>query len=119
MDHLVFVYGTLKRGYALNQALSRSLFISKATTGPQYTLLSGPMFPFLVERKGIGARGELYMVDDKTLQDLDRIEGHPNFYKRQKIKVRDEFGRELEAFAYIHPDNKRVSDFHEVFEWAK
>lgn len=119
MDNLVFVYGSLKRGYPLNQALSRSLYVSKATAGPQYTLLEGDMFPFLVERKGIGARGELYLVDDRTLEDLDRIEGHPNFYKRKQIKITDEFGQERTAFAYIHPDNRRMTDLVETFEWGR
>lgn len=117
MKHLVFVYGSLKRGYSLNHVLYRSLYISRATAGPEYTLLEGYAFPFLVERKGIGARGELYLVDDNTLDILDRIEGHPNFYERKKITVKDEDGIEKEVYAYIHPDTLEMQDLVETFVW--
>jgi gamma-glutamylcyclotransferase (GGCT)/AIG2-like uncharacterized protein YtfP len=31
--------------------------------------------------------GELYEVDDETLAALDRLEGHPSFYRRTAITL--------------------------------
>jgi hypothetical protein len=34
-------------------------------------------------------RGEVWAVDDRTLASLDRLEGHPRFYRRERLGCRD------------------------------
>jgi len=48
----IFTYGSLKAGYRLHYLLEYYPYLGKATTGPEYTLLDGPYFPFMVEREG-------------------------------------------------------------------
>jgi len=116
---IVFCYGTLKKGYGLNHILQGCEYLGAATTSPEYTLLNGNNFPFLVERKGIGAKGEVYKVTSDIVNILDQVEGHPNFYERKIIRVKDDSGLELNVLAYIHPDNGYVSELEEVFEWER
>lgn len=62
--------------------------------------------------------GELYMVDDATMDRLDHVEGHPDFYKREKIKVYDSNGNEVECWAYIFPKEKLdLSKLEKVYEF--
>ena len=81
---LVFVYGTLKYGFH-NHRFLIGLPFEKAFA-PNIDLHAGPLFPF-AKRGTNFACGELYKVDLHTLKKLDKLEGHPNFYCREKITV--------------------------------
>lgn len=86
---LAFVYGTLRKGYGNHPILEDSLFVGNAKSLPQYTMLHLGGFPGVVAGGTTSIVGELYDVDDETLANLDRLEGHPNFYKRASISVHD------------------------------
>jgi gamma-glutamylaminecyclotransferase len=105
----VFVYGTLLRGYGNHRLLEqgRALFLGRARTAPQYTLVSLGPFPGLIAEGATAVHGELYAVDDETLAALDRLEGHPRFYARKRVEIagRDEdevWGYFLPAEEYGH-----------------
>lgn len=100
--YLIFVYGTLKRGFWNHSLLEHSAFIGKARTGREFTLKVNGL-PYLIEEEGIGASGELYAVSKMTLKSLDKLEGHPGFYQRKKIQVIDSNGKKQKVFAYIYP----------------
>jgi len=102
LTHIIFVYGTLKRSCHNYWFLKdfRARFLSTAEIGKEYTLFVG-FLPFLVEKVGDGAKGELFLVDDVALQALDRLEGHPHNYKRSPVKVTTPDGKIVEAWAYI------------------
>lgn len=52
-------------------------------------------FPGIVPGEA-AIEGELYEVDAATLVRLDRLEGHPHFYRRTPIKLHD--GSEVETY---------------------
>ena len=82
----LFVYGTLKKQYSRNDILSAASFIKEIKSLPRYTMIDLGAFPGILD-SGINViYGELYEVDDSTLEMCDLIEGHPNFYKRKFIK---------------------------------
>lgn len=100
--HLVFVYGSLKSGFHNHRLLDHGgvMALGAATTVKPYFMLSGRAFPFLIDPAALGAdheacvadvigrvRGELYAIDDETMADLDRLEGHPDFYKRELVPI--------------------------------
>lgn len=43
-------------------------------------------------------KGELYRVNENGLKQLDQFEGHPDFYVRKEIEVKEERGRDLYEF---------------------
>lgn len=103
MGEKLFVYGTLKRGYGNHHYLSESEFLGKAITKKRYALYSDGI-PFLVKEPPVSRiKGELYEVDSETLENVDLLEGHPSVYRREKIVVILEDGREVEAWAYFYP----------------
>ena len=75
--HLVFVYGTLKRGGSNHHFLAGQRFLGRARTAPGFTLYSLGEYPGLVERADDrdGVAGELWEVDSSALRRLDQLEG--------------------------------------------
>ena len=73
---IVFVYGSLKRGYALHHLLRTAQFLGTACTQPLYRLFDLGSYPGLVEwPEGLSIHGELYAVTAENLQRLDQAEG--------------------------------------------
>jgi gamma-glutamylaminecyclotransferase len=99
LNHKVFVYGSLRRFGALNFYLSDSQFLGDTKTGKEFTLFSLGPFPALVKTGDTAVIGELYEVSDATLAQLDRAEGHPDFYVRTRILLDDG----SEVYAYLLP----------------
>lgn len=86
----VFVYGTLKQGHGNHDALRHSDFLGRCALTGNYALLSLGWFPGLIESKDQPQRtvvGEVYRISRETLDVLDMIEGHPNFYRRVKVST--------------------------------
>lgn len=80
----LFVYGTLKTGNFNNRLLNG--FKGIPAKAPGILLFEGPGYPFAKRGSGT-AIGELYEIDEKTLARIDRLEGHPEYYHREKTKV--------------------------------
>ncbi|XP_059409139.1 gamma-glutamylaminecyclotransferase C-like [Carassius carassius] len=98
MAHMarVFVYGTLKKGQPNyfrmeNTSHGQAEFLARARTVEPYPLVIATKYniPFLLNRPGTGQRvyGEIYRVDQKMLDFLDRFEGCPERYQRTEIKL--------------------------------
>jgi gamma-glutamylcyclotransferase (GGCT)/AIG2-like uncharacterized protein YtfP len=82
--HLVFVYGTLRRGGAgaIPIRFPKSKFIIDAkVTGKLYDLGAYPGL-LLNESKSL-VLGEVYEVDDETLNELDDFEASSNYLRKQ------------------------------------
>ena len=51
--------------------------------------------------RGERVRGAIYEISEQCLQRLDKFEGHPTDYARQKVTVFDEDSEPIEAITYI------------------
>lgn len=118
--HPVFVYGSLKRGFYNHHCLDGALLVGEAETAERFPLIPGTHYPFLVDEAGEGHRvkGEVYIVDDGGLARLDRLEGHPHYYRRRMIDVKLGEGCEpVEALAYFiqgrRPEGEPVEEWRE------
>jgi len=94
-EHLVFVYGTLKKGLALHDVLLTSRYLGQdSVEGAIYTLGWFPGY-----KRGTGVvHGEVYAVSTRTLADLDRIEGEGSMYIRETIRTYS--GRQVWIYRY-------------------
>lgn len=111
--HLLFVYGTLKAGYGNNRRLGSSSLIGHASTEQPMSFVDLGSFPALVPPRAnipqYHVKGELYEVDDHTLEMCDRLEGHPTFYTREEIGVvLDEFNLAVDCWAYILKNSRHA-----------
>ena len=106
MPHLVFVYGTLKRGFPNHHVMQAGTFLGEARTLERYPMIvQGHHFsPVMLPEPGSGHRiiGEIWEVDDALLTVLDRLESvHlPTGYIRETIKV-EMAGRSFDAQVYF------------------
>lgn len=99
----IFVYGTLKRWRPNHSLIKHCTFLGEAYTNKEFTLVEGGL-PYLLRQPGEGCLGEMFEIDWKDLIALDRLEGHPNFYRRETIKVYDlDTKAPVEVYAYIYP----------------
>ncbi|HAA05100.1 MAG TPA: gamma-glutamylcyclotransferase [Syntrophobacteraceae bacterium] len=106
-DTLLFVYGTLRRGYANHEVyLADALCLGKAITEERFALFVDD-FPYLTKSAEISrVVGELYRIDDRTLDHIDCLEGHPDDYRREKIQVVTDLGARCSAWAYFYPKSR-------------
>lgn len=90
---LIFVYGSLKRSYALHHLLEGQVFRGPAETYPLYRIFDLGSYPGLVDwPEGLMIQGELYGVDAECLRKLDEAEGvDEGLYARRPIKLQPPF----------------------------
>jgi gamma-glutamylcyclotransferase (GGCT)/AIG2-like uncharacterized protein YtfP len=85
--HLVFVYGTLRRDGARSMSIRfpDSKFIADAkVSGSLYDLGAYP--GLLSNESDSSVTGEVYEVDDETLNELDDFEASSN-YRRKQVEI--------------------------------
>jgi len=105
LSQLVFVYGSLKRGFALHELLQGQLYLGNAVTEPLYRLFNLGSYPGLVEwPEGLAIRGEVYQVDLECLSHLDEVEGvAERLYVRRRILLQTEFeSSDVQAWFWLN-----------------
>ena len=112
--HIVFVYGTLQRGCSNHGLLAGAQLLGSAVTEEDFVMRTlvdehgRRGIPFVGRDLPIGpVHGEAYAVDDRTLAELDRLEGcvpdnpDASWYRRDTVSVRLD-GQVCDAFIYLH-----------------
>ena len=103
----IFVYGTLKRGLSNHSYLAGQRFVTKARTQPEYRLFDLGGYPGMVREKedGLSIEGEIWEVDDRCLNRLDRLEDvEGGEYERTLIALATPLEHEqIEGYIYLRP----------------
>lgn len=92
-DFFLFVYGTLRAGGGNEHLLEgRSEHMGTVRTRDSYTMFTDNLdfCPYLTDLdlgnlEPTKITGELYRLPYSTLQDIDALEGHPDWYKRREV----------------------------------
>lgn len=106
-NHLVFVYGTLRKGEKYSYYLKEAECLNENCTIEGQLYDTGWGYPALVcESSNILVKGELYRVTSEQLKELDKLEdyeenGTNNLYERITVKVATENGEQEEAIVYV------------------
>jgi gamma-glutamylaminecyclotransferase len=117
--HKVFVYGTLKQGFANFGINAGRRMPGEFRTAQRYPLhiVTEYFIPWLVNRPGQGEHvtGQLFEVDERVLRDMDRLEqiDEPGWYTRAEIRVHpvgDEHGEGIAAFVYFGAAERLETD---------
>lgn len=104
--HRVFVYGTLRKGFGNHGLLAAAKFICNAVSLSKFKMIASGI-PYVSKEPVSNIIGEVYEVTDDELSSLDRLEGHPNWYYREPINLKNiETGEELEAEIYFNDGGK-------------
>lgn len=105
---IVFVYGSLKRGYVLHHLLASQRSLGPAVTKAFYRLFDLGAYPGLIEwPEGLAVHGEAYQVDSKCLCRLDDAEGvAEGLYVRRPVLLQSPFNSEIvHAWFWLNPVN--------------
>lgn len=100
----IAVYGSLKRGFGNHRLIAAALISCKPCriTGRLYD--TGCGYPaFIVDPDGYTVQAELMTLNARILAAVDRLEGHPNFYKRTLLECVTDAGQIEKAFVYVMP----------------
>ena len=115
----LFVYGTLKEGYALNYVLSKSKKIGTYITKRKGLMMTGFWFPLVWEKKDSQYRikGELYEVNTDDLRNANRIELGAGYEFKEIDKG---------IYGYIYPKKKDLKSLNIItnkkekyYEWRE
>jgi GT2 family glycosyltransferase/gamma-glutamylcyclotransferase (GGCT)/AIG2-like uncharacterized protein YtfP len=104
-SHLVFVYGTLRKGLHNHPFLRSARFVGHGVTREPYALYADSL-PYLVNEPVCAVRGEVYEVDDAIFAALDALEDHPHMYRREPTPIVLDNGDEPVAWAYFYPSQR-------------
>ncbi len=134
MSYNLFAYGTLRKDEFNNQIIANhSRYIETCKTVDEFIIFTQDYkaFPFIVRKStwpvmaeyACKIIGDLFEVNQTGLGRCDKLEGHPNWYKREKIMLETSSGLK-EAYAYILTEDrfdKMDLDGYTVFDgdWKK
>ena len=123
----IFVYGTLKRGDLIRGMHlfdpTKTEYIGKAvTTDSMFNMVDLGSFPGVILNGEYNVTGEVYDVDDETLESLDAIEGYPEFYN--KVPTETSQGKAMMYFLpkeyakYPGPEqSQQIDDEADTLTW--
>ncbi len=100
---LIFVYGTLKRGFERHWLLQNEQFLGEAITVPRYRMVNCGSYPGLIEAPdGLPIAGEVWRVAPQSLTAMNAEEGvAESLYRRARVELQGEFtGQSVEAYFY-------------------
>lgn len=135
-EHVVFVYGTLKKGlYNYRrflepaEARGKAVFVGAAkTASADFHLVVDPEYfvPCVYrapDGDGYQIPGELFRVDDDTLRELDRLEGvEHRWYLREQVQVElldgAAKGEVVSCFGYIMPVRNELLAYPRIAEYT-
>lgn len=117
-NNLIFVYGSLKKGFDNSHKLADSKYLGNAETANKYSLYcSYYNYPALIENESERCvLGELYSCTDAKLAELDKFEGTPDLFYRKHIPVLFNAGV-IYAWVYFYKDKTELKDKIKGNEW--
>jgi len=110
MAHRVFVYGTLKSGFANHHLLEGCECFGAAATVPTYKMIEVGFPVIMPDPEGKPLAGEIYTVNDETLARLDQLEREGSSYDRKLIDITLRLAggerRPIKAFIYVGREDR-------------
>lgn len=119
--HLIFVYGTLKKGCRNNNYLSDATYLGMAETAELYSMRKHEYwYPAVIESVQLhNITGELWSCDSRTLKSLDRLEDTPSLFYRKEVPIIHD-AKVLNAWIYFFNYPYRKNELREqILEWEE
>lgn len=108
MTTQVFVYGTLRGGGRNWRHLLAPLEGRDGMSDPCFTMRNHGHFPS-AHRGGVTSlRGEVMAVTAQQLASIDQLEGHPDWYCREEVRVTLQNGQRVQAWMYLMPSDTHL-----------
>lgn len=111
---LIAVYGTLKKGFENHFIIKNSKFLGSYVTKTRHVMLDLGV-PHCSVRWDIGMqiKVELYEVNEKTLERLDALEGHPHNYYRDWVELEGHESKKIQMYYSRVPERFSIEQLAE------
>ncbi len=96
IEHRVAVYGSLKSDRHNHRYLRTAKFVGRLRTAPRYTMIDLGAYPAIIPGGNTAIEVEIYAVDAHTLNALDRLEEHPDRFRRTQVSLAT-----MDVFIYV------------------
>lgn len=126
---LLFVYGTLKKGYGNNYHLGNARFMGSAISEDNDYVMQDIGFPILWQDKPEAlftgqVVGEIYQINPKQLASCDHLEANGHMYTRKErtFKITKRGGMVVTAWVYLwnrDKDHDQVEPVNGVLVWDR
>ena len=93
---LLFVYGTLKKGFRNQTYLHDAILLGEHITQKKYSMYDFNTYPAVARWGNDAIFGEVYQITSIHLAAIDALECYPDFY--QRVSIATPFG---DAWMYI------------------
>jgi gamma-glutamylcyclotransferase (GGCT)/AIG2-like uncharacterized protein YtfP len=116
MGHLLFVYGSLKRGLVHHGQMRGATFVATARLSRHYLVLYEEGYPALVpsDDESDWVEGEIFYVTPEQLARLDEFEEVPTLYQRSEVTLDD--GTRAFSYSIAHEIGARWPRVGSVWE---
>jgi gamma-glutamylcyclotransferase (GGCT)/AIG2-like uncharacterized protein YtfP len=112
MNNKLFTYGTLRVDEPNTEILKyHSVFRETCITINKYLMITqrSKSFPFIfpssfwpeMEKYALNIIGDVYDVDELGIARCDKLEGHPTWYNRSVISVKNSKGEISQVYGYL------------------
>lgn len=123
----VAVYGTLRRGFHNHKILEYfgAEYLGRAKTVEKYPMVIKHGIPYVgqMKRNEMGSEivVEIYRISDECLKQLDRLEGCPDWYHREEVRLEgfekvNQLGIHIEMYFSHEIDKMSDEDLKNVVE---
>ena len=122
---LVFIYGSLKKGFCNHHMMNKAKYKCKAKTSKRYGMFqeTNANYPYLIKQSNScyhHIQGEVYEIDcSTTLKQLDIFEDAPEYYKRETVDIEIASGTVQKAQIYFMKECKIPSNQTPLREWKE
>ena len=104
----VFVYGSLKQGLGNHGYLTAlgGEFVGYDTISGPFSMVSLGGFPATCVNGKVlcdPVYGQVFKISQKALDALDALEGHPRWYRREKLRTDIQ---DVRAWIYLFPESE-------------
>lgn len=122
--HLIFVYGTLKRGCRNNHYLKDATFLDIAETVNRYIMKKhvGNYPAALESDTKYTIPGELWLCSEETAKSIDRLEDYPYLFYREEVLVKCKSKEQYNGYAWMYffsKDNPASDLKEQILEWEE
>lgn len=105
---LIFVYGTLMKGFGNNEHVLYDSTFVKATKITGFEMFTNGAFPMLLESSTDKIiYGELWLINSSAFRRCDGLEGYPSHYNRKQIQTENGL-----AWVYFYNTNSFANRQH-------
>ena len=95
---ILFAYGGLKRGFDNHfHIVGTAKYLGLGASIQKYAMYRSGAPIVLKHEKISKIYGELYQVSSLTLNSIDQLQGHPDWYRREKVEIRAQNNQVLHA----------------------